>query len=56
MSPIDFVMSADIYRDDFIVFDNELHRHAIADIDGGGVQTRQAAFQSLQAQGRMMWI
>jgi len=49
-------MGADVDGDNFIIFDDEFYRHAIADIDGDGVQACQAAFQGMQAQGRVMWI
>ncbi len=54
--PVHHIVGADVDRNELLVFNQQLKRDAIDQVDGDRMQSLQATPQWMQSQGRMVWI
>jgi hypothetical protein len=54
--PLHQIVGADVDRNELLVFNQQLKRDAIDQVDGDRMQSLQAAPQRMQTQRRMVWV
>ncbi len=51
-----FIVCADVYRDNRVIFDDELQADPVGHVDRDAVQPLKLASQSVKSQGWMRWV